>query len=208
MDHRGPLSRSITHLSVGLGYAGPFRDQRHPAGARIRHNGGTMKQAVPLFFAAAFLPGFAPAQTANPALESERRLVKARPLPLADVRLTGGPLKHAQDLELEYLLALEPNRMLAYLRRSAKLEPQAQGYGGWDGDGRQLTGHIAGHYLSGVSLAWAATGDLRFKERVNYIVSELKAIQDAQGDGYLGALMDKDRVDGKTLFEQLSKGVI
>ena len=81
------------------------------------------------------------------------RLVKARALPLQSVRLTGGPLKHAQDLELEYLLALEPNRMLAFLRRSAKLEPKAQGYGGWDGDGRQLTGHIAGHYLSGVSLA-------------------------------------------------------
>jgi hypothetical protein len=98
--------------------------------------------------------------------------------------------------------------MLAFLRRSAKLEPKAQGYGGWDGDGRQLTGHIAGHYLSGVSLAWAATGDPRFKERADYIVNELKLIQDAQGDGYLGALMDRDRVDGKSLFEQLSKGII
>ena len=97
------------------------------------------------------------AQPTNPALESEQRLVRARPLPLTAVRLTGGPLKHAQDLELEYLLALEPDRMLAFLRRAAKLDPKAQGYGGWDGDGRQLTGHIAGHYLSGVSLAFAAT---------------------------------------------------
>jgi DUF1680 family protein len=98
--------------------------------------------------------------------------------------------------------------MLAFLRRSAKLDPKAQGYGGWDGDGRQLTGHIAGHYLSAVSLAWAATGDTRFKERVNYLVNELKLIQDAQGDGYLGALMDRERTDGKQLFQQLSKGVI
>ncbi len=127
---------------------------------------------------------------------------------MESVRLTGGPLKHAQDLELEYLLALEPDRMLAFLRRSAKLEPKAQGYGGWDGDGRQLTGHIAGHYLSGVSLAWAATGDARFKDRANYIVNELKLIQDAQGDGYLGALMDRNRVDGKSLFLDLSKGII
>jgi DUF1680 family protein len=125
-----------------------------------------------------------------------------------DVRLTGGPLKHAQDLELEYLLALEPDRMLAFLHRSAKLDPKAQGYGGWDGDGRQLTGHIAGHYLSGVSLAWAATGDVRFKDRANYIVNDLRLIQDAQGDGYLGALMDRDRTDGKTLFQQLTKGII
>jgi DUF1680 family protein len=149
-----------------------------------------------------------PAQVKNPALDWERRLVKARPLPLDSVRLTGGPLRHAQDLEFEYLLALEPDRMLAFLRRSAKLDPKAQGYGGWDGDGRQLTGHIAGHYLSAVSIAWAASGDARFKERASYIVNELKAIQDAQGDGYLGALMDANRTEGKTLFEQLSRGVI
>ncbi len=167
-----------------------------------------MIKAALITLAAALVTPFASAQAQNPALDSERRLVKARPLPLDAVRLTGGPLKHAQDLELQYLLALEPDRMLAFLRRSAKLEPKAQGYGGWDGDGRQLTGHIAGHYLSGVSMAWAATGDARFKERVNYIVNELKVIQNAQGDGYVGALMDRNRTDGKSLFQQLSKGVI
>src|SRR5450432_2893365 len=167
-----------------------------------------LNKAVVIALAAALVPAFAPAQIANPALDWEQRLITARPLPLQNVRLTGGPLKHAQDLELEYLLALEPDRMLAFLRRSANLDPKAKGYGGWDGDGRQLTGHIAGHYLSGISLAWAATGDTRFRDRVNLMVNELKLIQDAQGDGYLGALMDKDRVDGKTLFQQLTKGII
>ncbi|MGH9313306.1 MAG: beta-L-arabinofuranosidase domain-containing protein, partial [Vicinamibacterales bacterium] len=76
----------------------------------------------------------------------------ARPLPLSAVRLTAGPLKRAQDLNAEYLLKLEPDRMLAFYRQRAGLEPKAQPYGGWDGDGRNLTGHIAGHYLSGVSL--------------------------------------------------------
>src|SRR6266536_2554725 len=159
-----------------------------------------------IMFAAALIPCLAHAQAPNPAIQSELLLLKASALPLESVRLTGGPLKHAQDLELEYLLALEPNRMLAFLRRSARLEPKAQGYGGWDVDDSQITGHIAGHYLSGVSLAWAATGDPRFKERADYVVSELKLIQNAQGDGYLGALMDRERVEGKTLFEQLSKG--
>ncbi len=167
-----------------------------------------MNRAALIPFIAVLVVSVAPSQIRPPALDSELRLVKARALPLENVRLTGGPLKHAQDLELEYLLALEPDRMLAFLRRSAKLDPKGQGYGGWDGDGRQLTGHIAGHYLSGVSLAWAATGDPRFKERADYIVNELKIIQNAQGDGYVGALMDKDRVDGKSLFEQLSKGII
>ena len=73
----------------------------------------------------------------------------ARPLPLTAVRLTGGPLKRAQELDAKYLLELEPDRMLAFYRQRAGLVPKAQPYGGWDGDGRNLTGHIAGHYLSG-----------------------------------------------------------
>jgi uncharacterized protein len=133
---------------------------------------------------------------------------KARPLPLSDVRVTGGPLEHAQDLDGQYLLSLEVDRMMAFLRKSAGLEPKAQGYGGWDGPGRQLTGHIAGHYLSGVSLMYASTGDERFKQRADYLVSELKAVQDKQGDGYIGAQADKDGVDGKIRFQELSRGII
>ena len=112
----------------------------------------------------------------------------AQPLPLSAVRLTGGPLKRAQDLNAEYLLKLEPDRMLAYYRKQAGLAPKAQGLTGWDGDGRNLTGHIAGHYLSAVSLMYAATGDARFKARADYIVKELKEVQDKNGDGFAGAL--------------------
>ena len=127
----------------------------------------------------------------------------ARPLPLSAVRLTGGPLKQAQDQDREYLLKLEPDRMMAFYRKRAGLEPKAEGYGGWDGDGRNLTGHIAGHYLSAVSLMYAATGDSRFKERADYIVREMKEVQDKQGDGYLGAL-----ANGKEQFIEVSKGNI
>jgi uncharacterized protein len=134
--------------------------------------------------------------------------VKARALPLTDVRVTGGPLEHAQDLDGEYLLSLEPDRMMAFLRKSAGLVPKAQGYGGWDGPGRQLTGHIAGHYLSAVSLMYASTGDARFKQRVDYLVAELKAVQDAQRDGYIGAQADRDGVDAKVRFQDLSRGII
>src|SRR5215469_3780132 len=107
---------------------------------------------------------------------------EARPLPLSDVRLTGGPLKQAQELDAKYLLELEPDRMLYYLRKRAGLEPKAkEGYGGWDGGGRNLTGHIAGHYLSAVSYMYAATGDSRFQNRADYIVKQLQEIQNAQG---------------------------
>ena len=68
------------------------------------------------------------------------------------MRLTGGPLKHAQEKDAAYLLELEPDRMLAYYRERAGLKRKAEPYGGWDGGGRNLTGHIGGHYLSAVSL--------------------------------------------------------
>src|SRR4029078_2625492 len=127
----------------------------------------------------------------------------ARPLPLSAVRVRGGPLKHAMDLNAAYLLKLEPDRMMAYYRKRAGLEPKAQGYPGWDGDGRNLTGHIAGHYLSGVSLMYAATGVVRFKERADYLVREMKEVQDKNGDGYLGA------VDGlREKFAEVARGNI
>ena len=133
----------------------------------------------------------------------------APPLPLSDVRLTGGPLKNAQDLDAKYLLALQPDRMLAGYRLRAGLEPKAEGYGGWDSvNGKQLTGHIAGHYLSAVSLMYAATGDPRFKERADYLVKELKEVQDKRGNGYLGAITDQQGTDGAVIFERVSKGDI
>jgi hypothetical protein len=155
-----------------------------------------------------FCAGQSFSQAQNPAIASEKKIIKARPLPLSSVRLTGGPLKRSQDLDAKYLLQLEPDRMLSYLRQRAGLQGKAEPYGGWDGAGRQLTGHIAGHYLSGVSLMWAATGDVRFKERADYIVKELKEIQEKQGDGYLGALMDGQGVDGKIRFQDMANGTI
>ena len=119
--------------------------------------------------------------------------------------------------------------MLYYLRLRAGLTNKTDGgYGGWDGAGRQLTGHIAGHYLSAVSYMYAATGDPQFKQRADYLVGELKEVQDKQGDGYLGALMANpprggagdtaagagggrgrgEVVDGKGRFGELTNGVI
>jgi len=117
--------------------------------------------------------------------------------------LHGGPLKHAQDLIARYLLQLEPDRMLAYYRERAGLPRKAAPYDGWDGGGRNLTGHIAGHYLSAVSLMWAATGEPRLKERADYLVRELKVVQDKHGDGYLSALEG-----GREAFARLARGEI
>jgi DUF1680 family protein len=140
----------------------------------------------------------------DPAVRAfEEKMVQAHPLALGRVRVTGGPLKTAQAVTGKYLLSLEPDRMLAYYRVRAGLPQKAQPYDGWDGGGRNLTGHIAGHHLSAVSLMYEATGDERFKQRADYIVSELKVVQDKNGDGYLGALEG-----GREAFAAVSKGDI
>lgn len=126
----------------------------------------------------------------------------ARPLPLSAVRLTGGPLKHAQDLDARYLLSLEADRLIAGYRIRAGMESKAAGYGGWDSvDGKQLTGHIAGHYLSAVSLMYATTGDAAFKQRADELVSRMKEVHDKRRNGYLGALADAAGRDGADIFE-------
>ena len=92
--------------------------------------------------------------------------------------MLGGPLKRAQDITAKYLLELEPDRMLAYYRIRGGLPQKAEPYAGWDGRGRNLTGHIAGHYLSAVSLMYLATDDPRFKQRADHVVRELQIVQD------------------------------
>ncbi len=156
------------------------------------------------------IPLLTATEAQNPAVKAvEDKILEAHPLPLSDVRLTGGPLKKAQDVTAEYLQSLEADRMLAGYRIRAGLQPKAEGYGGWDAvDSRQLTGHIAGHYLSAVSLMYAATGNENFKERADYIVAEFKEVQAKRGDGYLGAIVDREGVDGRELFERLSRGEI
>lgn len=153
---------------------------------------GTLFGATPAF--AAELPTSAKA-------ENDR--VRARRIPLNRVRLTSGPLKTAQDSAARYLLELEPDRMMAFYRIRAGLTPKAQPYGGWDGPGRNLTGHVAGHHLSAVSLMYLATGDERFKQRADYLVRELEEVQDKNGDGYLSALEK-----GREAFAALSRGEI
>jgi len=150
----------------------------------------------------------------------EEKLMRAKPVPLTSVRVTGGPLKHAQEMDAKYLLELEVDRLMALPRKAAGLAPKAEPYGGdrgpgWDGPNRNLTGHIAGHYLSAVSIMYSATGDVQFKDRATKVVSEMKEVQDKRGDGYLGAIAtDRNQNtgapsrDGHEVFAEISKGTI
>ncbi len=107
---------------------------------------------------------------------------------LRDVRLLDGPFKHAQDLNVEQLLQYDADRLLAPFRIDAGLEPKAPRYPNWESSG--LDGHTGGHYLSALAIHYAATGDERLRERLDYAVAELAACQEAHGNGYVGGIPD------------------
>jgi hypothetical protein len=121
-----------------------------------------------------------------PAVLAQAPAAAARPFPLGDVQLLDSPFKRAMERNAAYLLSLEPDRLLHNFREYAGLKPKAEKYGGWESLG--LAGHTLGHYLTALSQQFAATGDARFKARIDYIVSELALCQAAYGDGYVGGL--------------------
>ena len=65
---------------------------------------------------------------------------------LHDVRLLEGEFKTGQDIATNYLLSLDPDRLLGGFRAQAGLPTKAVPYGGWEARG--IAGHSLGHYLS------------------------------------------------------------
>jgi DUF1680 family protein len=128
--------------------------------------------------------------------------LKVLPFKISDVKLLDGPFKHATELNEASLLKYEPDRLLAKFRIEAGLKPKAEHYHGWEDN--TIAGHSMGHYLSACALMYQSTNDQRFLDRVNYIVDELKACQDADSDGYLGAFPNGKKI----LTEEVAKGNI
>jgi len=118
--------------------------------------------------------------------------ITVEPFDLKMVTLLDGPFKHAMELNIRSLLNYEPDRLLAKFRTEAGLEPKAEHYHGWEDN--TIAGHSLGHYLSACALMYQSTGDDRFLERVGYIVDELEAVQNANGDGYIGAFPDGKKI--------------
>lgn len=117
-----------------------------------------------------------------------------KPFDLSAVRLLPGPFEAARKLDAAYLLSLKPDRMLHNFRMNAGLKPKAPVYGGWESQEPWVSirchGHTLGHYLSACAMMFAATGKRAFRRRVEYIVKELAACQQARGDGLICAFPD------------------
>ena len=104
--------------------------------------------------------------------------------PLQDVKLLNSPFLQAQQTDLHYILSMNPDRLLTPFLREAGLTPKAPSYTNWENTG--LDGHIGGHYLSALSMMYAATGDTAVYNRLNYMLNELHRAQQAVGTGFIG----------------------
>ncbi len=126
---------------------------------------------------------------------------QVKPFPLDQVKLIDGPFAHANKACAEYLLTVEPDRLLHSFRKHAGLEPKGKIYGGWESAG--LAGHSLGHYLTACSQEYASTKDARFKAKVDYIVKELVECQKVRPDGCISAIPNGDKA-----FSEVQKGDI
>lgn len=112
--------------------------------------------------------------------------VQAEPFSLDRVQLLDSRFKTNQELHRTgYLAWIDPDRLLYPFRVNAGLSTgTSTSLGGWEGGQNSsgftaVRGHIGGHYLSAASKMYAATGDASFKTKVQYLVTELKKVQDA-----------------------------
>ncbi len=133
---------------------------------------------------------------------------------LDEVTLLDSPYKTAMDRNIDVLLQYDTDRLLTPFVRQAGLSATtdtSSPYYNWEelhpnfenwawNPSFALDGHVGGHYLSALSLAYAACHDASTKaellERVNYIISVLNDCQRAFDDnteglkGYIGGLPD------------------
>ncbi|GAA5023899.1 beta-L-arabinofuranosidase domain-containing protein [Kitasatospora paranensis] len=148
--------------------------------------------------AAGLAPGTATAATA-PVGDARADIgVQLTPFPADAVRLTAGRFLDSQNRRLAYMRFLDMDRLLYNFRTTARLSTQgAEPCGGWESPTWGWRGHMVGHYLSGASLAVAATGDSQLRANVTRLVAELAKCQAAATaagyrTGYLGGFPEGD----------------
>ena len=98
---------------------------------------------------------------------------------LSDISLDGSSiLTENRDRNLAYLKKLDADRMLYNFRLTFGQDTLgAAAVGGWDEPTGLLRGHSTGHFISGLSIAYASTKDEEIKKKLDYIVHEMRTLQ-------------------------------
>lgn len=103
-----------------------------------------------------------------------------RPFRLGDVRLGDGLLQEKRDRIKRFLREYDERRFLVLFNSQAG-RPNPRGItppGGWE-DGGLLSGHWTGHFMTALSQAYADQNEAIFKTKLDWMVAELAACQDA-----------------------------
>jgi DUF1680 family protein len=127
-------------------------------------------------------------------------ILTAAPFDLEDVRILDPGLLRMRDQTLQYLLALDSDRLLHNFRVNAKLPSTAEPLSNRESPTNGWRGHYVGHFLSACSQMYASTGDGRIKAKADAMVVELAKCQAQLGDkGYLSAFPESS-------FDDLEQG--
>lgn len=125
---------------------------------------------------------------------------KLFPFDLKDVTLTDVSMKQGQQLVLEFIKKMEPDRILCPFRRNAGVSDLGyEPYGGWENS--LIGGHALGHYFSAAAMAVNCFGDKVLEERLEYIVSSLREVQRYYGNGFLSGATCEEKERAEELFD-------
>ena len=121
---------------------------------------------------------------------------------LEEVRLLDSPLKQAMGINIDLLLQYDTDRLLTPFVRQAGLHEKSgskyyqwtakhPSFANWGLSSWSLEGHVGGHYLTALALAYAATEDAglkaELKNRIDYMLEVMKECQDAYA-GHTGGM--------------------
>lgn len=121
--------------------------------------------------------------------------------PLSSVKLMESPFLKHQQTSMEYILALDPDKLLTPFRREAGIETNVDSYGNWESSG--LDGHTGGHYLTALAQMLASTGNHKIGNRLDYMINQLDDCQRKNGNGYLGGIPN-----GQEVWQEIAQGRI
>jgi DUF1680 family protein len=129
----------------------------------------------------------------------------AAAFPLAAVSLLDSPFRANQSRNTDYLLFVDPDRLLYTFRRNAGLPSSAEPCGGWEAPDSLVRGHNTGHLMSGLALTYANTGNQAAAEKGSYLVDQLarcqaRSVSAGFHEGYLSAFPE-------TFFDRLEEGL-
>ena len=115
--------------------------------------------------------------------------------PLDKVTVTDSYWKNALEKELDYLLSLEADKLLAGFYEASGKSGKAEKYLGWEDT--EIKGHTLGHYMIAMAQGYLTTKSDEILEKLNYTVSELKRCQ--LRNGFLFASEEEifDRVENR-----------